>query len=78
MEDMAKMSLRQLKTLPSFTIFNQYGKVKFHKPDNAAGIDLTEVNLARDVDIEANSVEVYSENNDGSSGAVNLVKPLCG
>jgi len=69
-----------LMALPVFSMWNEHGKIKFHKPVGADGIDLTEVDLARDVVIVAGSAEVYGACEEGSSGGVGgtLVKPLCG
>jgi hypothetical protein len=77
------MPQRMLMALPVFSMWNEHGKIKFHKPVGADGIDLTEVDLARDVVIEAGSAEVYGHSEygeEGSSGGGGgtLVKPLYG
>ena len=78
MDDMKKMSLRELRSLACFEIENEHGKIKFKAITKDQGVDITNVNLARDVAINPKSVEVYENDDDGSVGATASVKPNYG
>ena len=56
---MTRMTLEQLRTIKEFTIQNEFGKIHFLTPPGKPGLDLTQVNLARDFIIKQRKVEVY-------------------
>ena len=59
MDEMSKMSLRQLQRLPCFDIWNEHGKIHFHTHKDCDGVDVTEVDLAAVVKIQQRDIEVY-------------------
>ena len=46
------MSTQELQSLKKFKIWNEFGKIEFLIPSNQEGIDLTGVDLFRDVEIK--------------------------
>ena len=63
-ETLCEMSLEQLRAVPSFSIFNEFGRIKFHVPKGQKGLDLTEVDL-KVFKIERGEVEGYTDLADG-------------
>lgn len=58
---LARMSLEQLRAVPKFTVRNEHGSIEFLPPPGRSGLDLSQVNLGRDIIINKRSVEVYEK-----------------
>ena len=56
MDELRRMDPGHLKVLEHFEIYNQHGSVEFYGP-----VDVTEVNIDRDVSIDRHGVEVYPD-----------------
>ena len=52
------MSIEELQTLKSFKISNAHGSIEFDAPAGSPGLDITQVNLARDFIINKRGVQV--------------------
>lgn len=55
-EELRKMEPEQLRTLGHFEIYNEHGSVEFYGP-----VDVTEIDIDRDVFIDRHGVEVYPD-----------------
>lgn len=62
-----------MKSLKSFTIFNKYGSIKFLRLNGQEGIDLTNVDLNKDININERDVSVY-ESCDPENGLFSINK----
>lgn len=71
LEELSKKTLRELRSMPCFEVSNEHGKIKFQAITKEQGIDITNVDLAKDVKILPKAVEVY-DNDDGSIGGTAL------
>ena len=54
--ELVRMTLKELKQVKDFKIWNEHGQVEYLKP-----VDLTQVDLADVVTISKGNVEVYDE-----------------
>ena len=59
--ELMRKTLEELRTLPEFKVSNEHGSIKFYKMSNSRGIDITQVDLALSVKIDAKSVAVYED-----------------
>jgi len=53
------MTYEELKAVENFKIWNQYGSIEF-----IGKVDLTYCNLAKNVDIQSNFIDVYPDETD--------------
>ena len=55
------MTRIELTTVPDFTIWNEHGSIKFITPPGKPGLDLTTVDLGRDITILPRRISVYDD-----------------
>lgn len=58
---LCRMTRTELTTLPDFTISNEHGSIKFITPPGQPGLDLTGVDLGRDITILPRRISVYDD-----------------
>ena len=49
MEELSLMNFSQLSQLPSFKIWNEFGEISFQAAEGYPGIDLTDVDLYKEI-----------------------------
>ena len=59
MVNMARMTLSQFKAIKEFTLQNEHGSIKFITPPGKPGLDLSQVDLARDFIINKRCISCY-------------------